>query len=77
VPDYAEFDIDIRTIPSQNHQEICAHLEHYLKEEIELEASVDVGGVVSDASDPWVQDVFAMIELIIGSKPNVTTAKYF
>lgn len=77
VPDLAEFDIDIRTIPSQDHGEIRAHLESYLQGDVELQTSVDVNGVISDDSNPWIQDVFDNIAPILGARPEVRTAKYF
>jgi succinyl-diaminopimelate desuccinylase len=77
VPDHAEFDIDIRTIPSQDHREIRTHLEAYLGDKVTLEPSVDVDGVISDASDPWIGEVFDVIEPILGLKPEIATAKYF
>lgn len=77
VPDLAEFDIDIRTIPSQDHGEIRAHLESYLQGDVELQTSVDVNGVISDDTNPWIQDVFDHIEPILGARPEVKTAKYF
>ena len=77
VPDHAEFDIDIRTIPSQDHGEIRSHLESYLEQQVELQATVDVDGVISDSSDPWVMDVFKGLEPILGVRPDVRTAKYF
>ncbi|MBT4038650.1 MAG: M20 family metallopeptidase [Rhodospirillales bacterium] len=77
VPDHAEFDIDIRTIPSQDHHEIRTHLEAYLGDKVTLAASVDVNGVISDASDPWIGEVFDVVEPILGSRPEISTAKYF
>lgn len=77
VPDHAEFDIDIRTIPSQDHREIRTHLETYLGDKVALSTSVDVNGVISDASDPWIGEVFDVVEPFLGSRPEISTAKYF
>lgn len=77
VPDHAEFDIDIRTIPSQDHNEIRAHLEAYLEGDVELQISVDVNGVISDSTNPWIQDVYDSITPILGARPDIKTAKYF
>ncbi len=77
VPDHAEFDIDIRTIPTQDHKEIRAHLESYLEGDVELQTSVDVDGVISDDAHPWIQDVFDRITPHLGARPDVKTAKYF
>jgi succinyl-diaminopimelate desuccinylase len=77
VPDHAEFDIDIRTIPSQDHKEIRAHLESYLEGDVELQTSVDVGSIISDDTHPWIQNIFDGITPILGARPDVKTAKYF
>ena len=77
VPDHAEFDIDIRTIPSQDHREIQAHMESYLEGDIELQTTVDVEGVLSDFANPWIQNVYDDITPILGAKPGIETAKYF
>nr|WP_281351248.1 M20 family metallopeptidase [Sneathiella litorea] len=77
VPDYAEFDIDIRTIPSQDHSTIITHLGQYIGQDVSLEATVDVDGVISDFSDLWIQDVFNCTEKILGTPLTGETAKYF
>jgi len=77
VPDHAEFDIDIRTIPSQDHKKIRTHLEAYLEGDVELQTTIDVDGVLSDFTNPWIQDVYDGITPILGAKPGIETAKYF
>lgn len=77
VPDYAEFDIDIRTIPSQEHEEIISDLQHSFKGDVELEKTVDVNSVVSNFSDSWIQDVYKSVGNILGVTQHEATAKYF
>lgn len=77
VPDHAEFDVDIRTIPGQDHAEIRNHLESYLEGEVELAATVDVNAVISDPEDAWIRDVFSTLGDRFGIVPEVATAKYF
>jgi succinyl-diaminopimelate desuccinylase len=77
VPDHAEFDVDIRTVPGQDHAEIRKHLESYLEGEVELAATVDVNAVISDPEDAWVRDVFSALSDRFGIVPEVATAKYF
>jgi succinyl-diaminopimelate desuccinylase len=77
VPDYAEFDIDIRTIPSQQHEQIISNLIHHIQGDIELAATVDVKSVVSNFSDSWIQDVYETVGNILGATQHEATAKYF
>ncbi len=45
VPDHAEFTIDIRTLPEQDHGQILTGLEGFLGDENKVGRIVDVGGV--------------------------------
>lgn len=77
VPDRAEFGLDIRTIPSQDHGRLKEELESYLGPEVELEAIIDVDGVWTEPDDPWMTQVFAIMERIHGAKPEIESATYF
>ena len=77
VPDHAEFDIDIRSIPSQQHQKIISNLQQHINSDIALEKTVDVGSVVSNFSDSWVQNVYQCVGEILGAPQQEATAKYF
>ena len=77
VPDMTEIGIDIRTIPDQDHAAICSHLSGYLGEDVELEPIVDVGGVLSDPDNEWIQAVFDIMSPILGSRPEPHAAAYF
>jgi len=77
VPDMAEIGIDIRTTPGQNHATIRSDLSGYLGDGVELEAIVDVGGVLTDPANEWMQEVFDIMSGILGSRPETHTAAYF
>lgn len=77
VPDHADFDIDIRSIPSQSHSEIRQNLKEFFEENVELEATIDVDSVFSEVSDFWIKGVFECVENILGYRPEVETANYF
>lgn len=77
VPDLAEIGIDIRTVPGQDHAKVREHLTDYLGAEVEIAASVDVGGVWTDPNHPWMQDMAATVAAITGEPPSVATASYF
>ena len=77
VPDMAEIGIDIRTIPGQDHATILSDLSGYLGDGVELETVVDVGGVLTDPANEWMQEVFDIMSGILGSRPEPHTAAYF
>ena len=73
----AEIGIDIRTTPDQDHAAIRSHLTGYLGDNVELEPIVDVGGVLTDPANDWMQEVFDIMSGILGSRPEPQTATYF
>ena len=77
VPDMAEIGIDIRTTPDQDHAAIRSHLAGYLGERVVLDPIVDVGGVLTDPTNEWMQEVFDVMSGILGSRPEPNTATYF
>ncbi len=77
VPDRVEIGIDIRTLPDQDHGDLCAHLSSYLGDDIAIEAIVDVGSVWTDPAGDWMLNVFDVIAENLGKMPEVRTATYF
>jgi succinyl-diaminopimelate desuccinylase len=77
VPDGAEVGIDIRTTPGTDHSKIHTDLSGYLGDEVSLDAFVDVGGVLTDVRNEWMCDVFDVMTVILGEKPQANTAPYF
>ncbi|NCF29044.1 MAG: ArgE/DapE family deacylase [Gammaproteobacteria bacterium] len=77
VPDMAEIGIDIRTTPDQDHAAIRSHLTGYLGDSVVLDPIVDVGGVLTDPGNEWMQEVFDVMSGILGSRPEPHTAAYF
>jgi succinyl-diaminopimelate desuccinylase len=77
VPDAAEVGIDIRTVPHQDHRKIHGDLSGYLGEEVALESFVDVGGVLTDPKDEWMQEVAEIMGGILDEPIESNTAPYF
>jgi succinyl-diaminopimelate desuccinylase len=78
VPDKAQIGIDIRTIPAQDHRQIMADLAALLGGEIELRATIDVGGVWTDPAGPWMREVFQASAAVRGGGPSrIEAAPYF
>jgi len=77
VPDRAEFTIDIRTIPDQDHGALVNRLQSYLGDEVAVSTVVDVPGVWTEVDEPWIQEVFELVEPALGEKPQARSAPYF
>ncbi|MBL94412.1 MAG: acetylornithine deacetylase [Magnetovibrio sp.] len=77
VPDLTEVGIDIRTTPNQDHDTIRSNLSSYLGEDVNLESIVDVGGVLTDPNNEWMQEVFDIMANILGKPPETRAASYF
>ncbi len=77
VPDQASIGIDIRTIPGQDHTALMKRIGGYLGEEVELSRVLDVNGLWTEPTDPWVQVVFETMTTILGYRPDVATVPYF
>ena len=77
VPDEAVIGIDIRTVPSQHHEEVRAELARVLGPDVQLAARVDVPGLRTDVRDPFVTQVFDILEPRLGRRPEAASAPYF
>ena len=77
VPDRAEFTIDMRTIPEQDHAALRKQIAHYLGDDVRLEPMVDCGGVWSEPDTEWMQTVFAIVQGAGGASLAVEAAPYF
>ena len=77
VPDEAVIGIDIRTVPSVRHAQIKADLARQLGTDVELETLLDLESVYTAPEDPWVQEVFDVMQSILGKRPEPRAATYF
>jgi succinyl-diaminopimelate desuccinylase len=77
VPDLAEIGIDIRTVPTVDHQELIRILAQQLGPEVELEALMDLEAVYTEPEDPWMQSVFDVMGAVLREKPVPRVATYF
>ena len=77
VPDYAQFTVDIRSIPGHRHAEIVETLKGYLGGEARIGKIVDVGGVDTPPEHPWIQEVYALMGPILGEQIKPRGAPYF
>ena len=77
VPDRAAFTVDIRTLPDQDHDRIVSGLEGYLGEDSRIGRIVDVGGVHTPHTHPWIREVYALMEPVLGESIEPRGAPYF
>lgn len=77
VPDAAVVGIDMRTIPGQHHAEILRRLGAHLGPEVVLEPVLDVAGVWTEPSDPWVASVVDVAGAVTGERAEPGAAPYF
>lgn len=77
VPDEAVIGIDIRTVPSVRHAQIKVDLARQLGADVELETLLDLESVYTAPEDPWVQEVFDVMQSILGKRPEPRAATYF
>jgi len=77
VPDAAEMTLDIRTVAGQSHQHIYGCLCKALGPSVRLDTIIDIEGVFTPASDPWMATVFDFCEKINGVRPIEKTVSYF
>jgi len=77
VPDYASAGIDVRTVPGMSGDGVLSALAERLGEEVELEPRVVLEAIDTDPDDEWVQDVFSVMEPLIGEAPSARGLAYF
>ena len=77
VADYAEFTIDLRTLPGQCHKSLLIRLSEFLGDEVVLTPLVDLLGVWTERADPWFGTVEDIVSSITGQRHGVSTVSYF
>jgi succinyl-diaminopimelate desuccinylase len=77
VPDQAEVQIDIRTIPGQSNDAIRREITSLLDEGATLARMVDVGSVASNPQNEWISGVFDLYEQRHGGRVDPRGAPFF
>jgi len=77
VPDQAEVQIDIRTVPGQSNERIRADIAGLLEDGATLAHMVDVGAVASNPQNEWISSVFDLHERIYGGRIDPRGAPFF
>ncbi|MDT8445288.1 MAG: M20 family metallopeptidase [bacterium] len=76
VPDRASFHIDIRTVPSMDHQALTNQFKQLLGPETQLREVINVEPVETDPQDPWIQDCLALLKDHQGQEPPIRGGVY-
>ncbi len=77
VPDRAGAGIDVRLVPGLSGDDVLGRLSGLLGEDVDLQARVNLPEVTTDPSDPWVADVFDVMEPLLGERPQPRGLAYF
>ncbi len=77
VPDEATIGIDIRTVPNVDHPALLKCLCRHLGPGVELSTLLDVGSVYTEPSHPWMQQIYDIVEPVLGERPVARSATYF
>ncbi|MBW1729368.1 MAG: M20 family metallopeptidase [Deltaproteobacteria bacterium] len=77
IPDQATMGVDIRIIPGQDPQTVLASLRSLLGEQTEVRLLDHAPSVATDPQNPWVQEVFEIVETITGHSQGPAAAPYF
>ncbi|HCU90384.1 MAG TPA: acetylornithine deacetylase [Gammaproteobacteria bacterium] len=77
VPDKAEFTVDIRTIPNHNHHEIVDGIKERIGNEATIESIIDVGGVHTSHTNEWMQEIYSIMDPLLGEHIEPRGAPYF
>jgi succinyl-diaminopimelate desuccinylase len=77
VPDQAEVQIDIRTVPGQSNERIRHTISCLLEEGSALTRIVDVRSVASDPTTEWIGEVFDLCERRLGRRLEPRGAPFF
>lgn len=77
VPDHAEFEVDIRTVPGMDHGCICSRLARFLTDDISLNPIVDVPPLCTELENPIIQQIFALCTPFHPEPITPRTVPYF
>jgi succinyl-diaminopimelate desuccinylase len=77
VPDGATAGIDVRTVPGMTGDGVRARLAEVLGPDVRVDARLALEAIDTDPADPWVVEVFDVLEPLIGERPEPRGLAYF
>ncbi len=77
VPDSARFRVDLRSVPGVEHARLFEDIQAHLGPDIEIERLIDLPGISTPQSDPWIMQVLDIMERIQGNRPEPGYVNFF
>lgn len=77
VPDRAGFQVDLRTVPGVDHEELLADIREHLGSQATVSRIIDLPGFITPEEDPWIAEVMGILEQAQGTRPGPGYVNYF
>lgn len=77
VPDQASLELDLRTLPGQDHQELTERMRELLGQPAGLETLTSTPGFWTPAQEPFARLVYDVVEELSGLRPQDQGGRYF
>ena len=77
VPDRTTFGLDLRLVPGQLIEQVHRQLQELLGDEVELIRLTAAPAIATDPANEWVQEVFSIMETVLGERPVPRAVTYF
>jgi succinyl-diaminopimelate desuccinylase len=77
VPDEARLGVDVRIVPGVNREHLVKRFVEATGGDISFEMIATSNAVWTDPSDPWIEEVAAIAQSIVGSAQAIGGASYF
>ncbi len=77
VPDSARFRVDLRTVPGLEHAELFEEIQGHIGRNISIQRLIDLPGILTPVTDPWIMQVLDSIERIQGTRPEPGYVNFF
>ena len=77
VPDRARFRVDLRSVPGMEHAHFFEEIKDHLGPDIAVERLIDLPGILTPVTDPWISRVLDILERIQGDRPEPGYVNFF
>lgn len=77
VPDSARFRVDLRSVPGVEHARLLEKIKDHLGPDIAIERLIDLPGILTPATAPWIIRILDIMERIQGNRPEPGYVNYF
>ncbi len=77
IPDMARFRVDLRTVPGLEHAHLLEEIHRHLGPDIAIERLIDLPGIMTPSTDPWINRVLDSMERIEGTRPEPGYVNFF